>query len=145
MCEDCVYFLFIFFLLYNNKITSLCSDGGTGKLCVWIRLILLSLSECSSLRRSYSKDKGLRLFMAKTVYRLYLVENSKSLEGRGSLFFKKANSFKKKKKERKMKINRAGNQSGNGQSLWHRWEPVWVQVMQDGGELKLRSSAALLS
>lgn len=58
------------------------------------------LSECSSLRGSLGKDKGLRLFMAKAVYGLYLEENSKSLEGRGSLFvffFKKANSLKKKK------------------------------------------------
>lgn len=44
------------------------------------------LSKCSSLRGSLGKDKGLWLFMAKAVYGLYLEENSKSLEGRGSLF-----------------------------------------------------------
>lgn len=142
MCKD-----FSHLLHFTDKITSLCSDGGASRLCVWICLILLSLSLSAVHWDGPTVRTGGYDYLWQKQFRDYIWWKTLRVSREGGVYFsRKQTPLKKRRKERKMKINRAGKRSGNGQSLWHRWEPVWVQVMQEWGRAaapQLRSAAEL--
>lgn len=126
---------FQFVCFWAIKITSLCSDGRTSRpLCV-------NPPHFAPPSEAHCDDPTVRTrgydYLWQKQFTDYIWWKTLRVSREGGVYFSRKQTplKKKRRKERKMKINRAGKRSGNGQSLWHRWEPVWVQVMRDGAEL----------